>query len=69
MHSVSAFLADFRLFLVLGRPSPWDCIMRSCAQIDVNVVEVTDDVLVLPERGHDVLLRRADILAASGDDA
>ena len=63
------FLRGFGLFVVLCWPAPWNRAVCSRLQINIDVIKVAHHVLILPERRHDIVLRRADILAASGDDA
>src|SRR5260370_36070497 len=58
-----------RLVLVLRRSHARDRVIGAGAQGDVEIVHVAGDVRVIAERGHHVLLRRRDILAAARNHA
>src|SRR5258708_15099138 len=62
-------LCGGRLVFVFGRTHPAQRIVAAGAQIDIEVIQVTGDVRIVPERRHHISLRRADILATAGDDA
>src|SRR3954468_24665805 len=61
------FRVGVRLVFVLRRPHASDRVIGAGAEVDVEVVHVAGDVWIIPERRHDVFLRRADVLATAGD--
>ena len=66
---VLPLLGGLGLVFVLGRPHPTERIVGARAQINKDVVDHAHHVLIVAERGHDVLVGGVHVLAAAGDHA
>src|SRR6185437_12309250 len=58
----------FGFVFMLCRAHGSKCIVGARPQVDVDIIHVAGHVRIIAEGWHHVLLRRADVLPAAGDD-